>query len=204
MAEQITTGGRQITPEALDIAVDGTRSYPFMVQLVGHQVWNVERDSEVITPEQAYSGVERAASRVGNLIHRPALSAISPVDRSFLVEMSADDGPSSMSQIAGRLGVDRNYANQYRRRLIAAGLVSEAGRGRVEFTLPYLREYLHEQSVAAVEEFDSPPPAPPAAAPPARRPVNTQDPREIEQALAATRNPLGATLLGRDGPSPGR
>ncbi len=47
-----------------------------------------------------------------------------------------------MSDIATRLGVDRNYASQYRLRLIAAGLISEAGRGRVEFTLPYLGEYL--------------------------------------------------------------
>jgi len=49
-----------------------------------------------------------------------------------------------MSDIATRLGVDRNYASQYRLRLIATGLISEAGRGRVEFTLPYLGEYLHE------------------------------------------------------------
>ncbi len=197
----ITTGGRQITPEALDIAVEGTRGYPFMVQLVGHQAWNVERDSEMISEEQAYIGVERAASRVGSLIHRPALSATSPVDRSFLVAMSADSGPSTMSQIASRLGVARNYANQYRRRLIAAGLVSEAGRGLVEFSLPYLREYLHEQSAVATRNpihLHQP------RAAPARRPVNTQDPREIEQALAATRNPFGATLPGRDGPQPGR
>lgn len=142
LAMPIAAGGREITPAALDLAVEGTRSYPFMVQLVGHQVWNAKRDAHVITEEQANVGVERAAARVGDLVHQPALSSLSLVDRSFLRVMAVDDGVSRMSDIGTRLGVDRNYASQYRLRLLAAGLISEVGRGGVDLTLPYLREYL--------------------------------------------------------------
>jgi hypothetical protein len=50
-----------------------------------------------------------------------------------------------MSDIAARLDVDANYASQYRLRLIATELIAPAGHGRVDFTMPYLREYLREQ-----------------------------------------------------------
>ena len=64
--------------------------------------------------------------------------------------MSQDDGPSRMAEIASRLGVDAGYASVYRARLIAAELVSPAKRGYVDFTLPYLREYLREHATADV------------------------------------------------------
>jgi hypothetical protein len=47
------------------------------------------------------------------------------------------------------MGVGANYASQYRRRLIAADLIYPAGHGRVDYTLPHLREYLREHTVSA-------------------------------------------------------
>jgi hypothetical protein len=49
-----------------------------------------------------------------------------------------------MADIRDRLGVDDNYASQYRLRLIAAELIAPVRRGYVDFTLPYLREYLRD------------------------------------------------------------
>jgi hypothetical protein len=62
--------------------------------------------------------------------------------------MSADHGPSQMRDIQARLGVDKNYASQYRLRLLALELVEPAGRGRLDFALPYLRDYLHEHAAS--------------------------------------------------------
>jgi hypothetical protein len=44
------------------------------------------------------------------------------------------------------MGVDANYASQYRARLIEAGVIESAGHGRVTFTVPYLRDYLREHA----------------------------------------------------------
>jgi predicted MarR family transcription regulator len=55
-----------------------------------------------------------------------------------------------MTDIQQRLNVDDSYGSQYRLRLIAADLIEATGYGRVDFTLPYLREYLREHVVSAV------------------------------------------------------
>jgi hypothetical protein len=95
-----------------------------------------------ITVTDARAGVELARDRLGTLVHEPALSAASETDRSFLLAMAQDDGPVRMADIAERLGVNANYASQYRRRLLAAELIEPVGTGKVDFALPYLREYL--------------------------------------------------------------
>jgi hypothetical protein len=140
----IENAGREITDEALRIAASGTQGYPFLVQLVGYQTWSVDPDAEIIDDEQARLGAERAARRVGRLVHAPAVAGLSDVDRSFLAAMAVDEGPSRLADIAGRLSVSTTYASQYRLRLIAAELITPAGRGLVRFALPYLREYLME------------------------------------------------------------
>lgn len=53
-----------------------------------------------------------------------------------------------MADIQQRLGVDVNYASQYRLRLIAAALIYPTRRGYVDFALPYIRGYLREHSTA--------------------------------------------------------
>lgn len=149
LEEPIHTAGRQITPEALSTAADGTRGYPFLIQLVGRQIWNADRQAATITEPHAVQGVEGAVRRVGRLVHEPALADLSTIDRSFLAAMAADDGPSQMRDIRDRLGADSNYVSQYRLRLIAAGVIAAVGRGKVDFTLPYLRDYLRDHVAGA-------------------------------------------------------
>ncbi len=146
LREPIQTAGRSIGEEALQIMVDGARGYPFLLQLVGAQVWRVNPSAPEITVEDATRGVARARRRLGALIHEPALSAASDIGKSFLLAMAQDDGPSKMADIQQRLGVDVNYASQYRLRLIAAELIYPTRRGYVDFALPYLREYLRQHS----------------------------------------------------------
>jgi hypothetical protein len=119
-----------------------------MMQLVGSQTWRLHPAVPEITVEDATEGVTRAQRRLGALIHEPALNAASEIDRSFLLAMSTDDGPSRMADLQARLGVNTNYASQYRLRLIAAELIFAPRRGYVDFALPYLREYLREHAIA--------------------------------------------------------
>ncbi len=145
LREPIVQAGRTITDEALDVAATATKGYPFLVQLVGYQTWSAATGS-TITAADAQTGARRAGRRVGTLVHEPALARLSGVDRAFLAAMAVDDGPSRMADIATRLGVDANYASQYRRRLIAAEMIEPVRYGTVDFTLPYLREQLRSQA----------------------------------------------------------
>ena len=148
--EPIQAAGRSIGDQALQIMVDGARGYPFMLQLVGAQTWRLNPDAAEITVDDATRGVTRARRRLGALIHEPALSAASDIGKSFLLAMAQDDGPSKMADIQQHLGVDVNYASQYRLRLIAAELIYPTRRGYVDFALPYLREYLRQHSATEV------------------------------------------------------
>lgn len=150
LREPIEASGRTIAGEALDVMVGGTNGYPFLIQLVGAQTWRVRPGTSEITLEDATRGVSNALRRLGALVHEPALAGASDIDKSFLLAMAKDDTPSRMSDIQQRLGVDVNYASQYRLRLIAGELIQSPRRGYVDFALPYLREYLREHAAADV------------------------------------------------------
>ena len=148
--EPIEVAGRAIGDEALEVMASGTGGYPFLIQLVGAHAWRLHQNRSDITVDDAQEGVAKALRRLGALVYEPALSGASAIDKSFLLAMTRDDGPSKMADIRERLGVDVNYASQYRLRLIAAELIESSGHGYVDFALPYLREYLRDEAAAEI------------------------------------------------------
>lgn len=144
--QPVEATGRHISDDALEVMVDGAEGYPFLLQLVGAQVWRLHPEEAEISVADAILGVARARRRLGALVHEPALTAASDIDKSFLLAMAQDDGPSKMADLQQRLDVDVNYVSQYRLRLIAAELIQPIRRGYVDFSLPYLREYLREHA----------------------------------------------------------
>lgn len=147
LRETITTSGRTIDDDALVAATTATGGYPFMVQLVGHQVWRAA-DGGPVDMAAVAAGVPAARRRLGSTVHASALGDLSAVDRTYLLAMSHDDGESSTGEIASRLGVGPQYANTYRERLVAAGLVEVTRRGHVDLALPYLRDCLREHAAS--------------------------------------------------------
>ncbi|HMK97113.1 MAG TPA: ATP-binding protein [Acidimicrobiales bacterium] len=150
LKEPIEASGRRVGEDALSVMAAGTRGYPFLIQLVGAQSWRLHPTSPEITIEDSRQGVANALRRLGSLVHEPALADASAIDRSFLLAMAQDDGPSKMADVQRRLGVDVNYVSQYRLRLLAAELIEPVRHGYVDFALPYLREYLREHAASDV------------------------------------------------------
>ena len=146
--EPVEANGRRLADDVLAEMVEGTRGYPFLIQLVGARVWRRHPSEPEISMEDARLGVSDALRRLGSLVHEPAIADASEIDRSFLLAMAKDDGPSKMADVQRRLNVDVNYASQYRLRLIAAELIEPVRRGYVDFALPYLREYLRSHVAA--------------------------------------------------------
>jgi hypothetical protein len=142
LTETIEGGGRTIAPPVARLAAEATNGYPFLIQLVGYTIWRQRPDAKAITSADVEGGVPAAMRRMGSLVHEPALADLSHVDRSFLLAMSQDDGPSKVSDVAQRMGVDINYTSVYRQRLIDALMIEPIARGVVRFTLPYLGDYL--------------------------------------------------------------
>lgn len=149
--EPIEREGREIAEAEAGRAAEATGGYPFLIQLVGYHIWRQQLRHKEIASSDVGAGIVAARRRVGSLVHEPAIADLPAVARTFLLAMAQDDRPSKMSDIAARLNVDSNYASQYRLRLIAAELIEPAGHGRVDFTMPYLRDYLREHAVLDVQ-----------------------------------------------------
>lgn len=148
--QPIEMAGRSIGEDALAVMADGTGGFPFLIQLVGAQTWRLHPQQGEVGLDDAHEGVLRALRRLGVLVYEPALAGASAIAKTFLLAMARDDGPSKMADIQECLGVDANYASQYRLRLIALDLIESTRHGYVDFALPYLREYLREEAAAAI------------------------------------------------------
>jgi hypothetical protein len=147
--------GRSIDPALSQRAAEATAGYPFLIQLIGHHIWRLHPHVVKISAADVEQGIAAARRRLGALVLEPALADLSDVDRTFLMAMAHDDGPSKMGDIGERLGVDTNYTGQYRLRLIAAGMIERTGHGRVAFSMPYLRDHLREHgALDAQRGFD--------------------------------------------------
>ncbi|MDR3072501.1 MAG: KAP family NTPase [Clostridiales Family XIII bacterium] len=141
----VELSGRSIEEQALDMATLATGGFPFLIQLIGYHIWRQHSQNEVISMEDAEDGVEYARSDMKRMIFDTTLREISDTDEKFLLAMSLDEGDSQLVDIAARLGVTSNYANQYRNRLIEQGIIGSAGRGKLKFEIPMLKEYLREK-----------------------------------------------------------
>lgn len=146
ITEPIESAGRRVSTDLAARAAVATGGYPFLIQLVGYHIWRQHPRHREIDAPDVETGTVAARRRMGSLVHEPAISDLPGVARTFLLAMAHDDGPSKMSDVATRLNVDGNYASQYRLRLIANELIEPAGHGRVDFTMPYLRDYLRQHA----------------------------------------------------------
>lgn len=122
-----------------------TGGYPFMIQLVGYHTWRTAQGTE-ITNEHAQRGIAVARRKIGQLVHAPALQDLSDVDKTILVAMAQDDGPSRSSDIAQRIGKNTSYVSVYKGRLERSGLIEVLPNGTLSFSTPELREYLREHA----------------------------------------------------------
>ena len=147
ISKPIKDRGTSIDPDALENAVAATSGYAFMVQLVGFHSWATASDpAPRIGLREVATGISEARRRIGRLVLAPTWKGLSQMDRRFLLAMAQDDGESRLSDVAGRLGVDTNYAGVYRHRLIRAGMIVSVGRGRIDLAHHAAREWLRTQA----------------------------------------------------------
>jgi hypothetical protein len=117
-----------------------TKGYPFMVQLVGYYVWR-KTDGKV-KQNDILEGIELAKERLGVLVFQASLGDISEKDLAFLRAMASFETPVSTADIQKKMGVSQGYIQQYRLRLLETELIYSPSHGKLDFSIPYLKEYL--------------------------------------------------------------
>lgn len=150
----LSAGGKNASYDVLNKLARATHGYPFMIQLVGYWTWRqsvVNGHDDFISLEDCESGIAKAKDKLGNLVNAPAVAHLSAIARDYLLAMAMDEGPSNTGDIAKRLGKSPQYANVYRNRLIREDYIIATDYGKVDFKMPYLREFL--QSHAAMYQM---------------------------------------------------
>jgi len=150
MQRTIEDNHRTIDPEALRLAAEATEGFPFLVQLVGYHIWR-KTDGNRIGLAEVEAGVAKARRSIGSTVHSSSMADLSATDKTFLLKMAVDEGPSRMADITARAGWSQAQSGVYRARLLEAGLIRTVGRhGYVDFAFPSLREYLREHAATLV------------------------------------------------------
>ncbi|MEG1493517.1 MAG: ATP-binding protein [Gordonibacter sp.] len=143
----VEDSGKEIESIALKRAVDAIGGFPFMMQLVGYRSWEEGALRKSIGVAEVEYGIQAAQHDMRARVLNATLDELSDGDVRFIAAMVEDEGASRLADIAQRMGVSGNYAAQYRRRLIENGVIGPRGRGKIDFELPGMRNYVREQLV---------------------------------------------------------
>lgn len=142
--ETAASGGKRVTANALKLASEGIYGFPFMLQLVGFRAWKESGDKTEINSDDIAAGICLAKKDMETRVLKTTLDEVPDVGLQFLTAMLKDKESSSLSDIAQRMGKSSSYVSNYRKRLLEKGLIEQSGRGKIQFALPMLRNYLEE------------------------------------------------------------
>jgi ribosomal protein L7Ae-like RNA K-turn-binding protein len=112
-----------------------------MIQLVGYYTVK-STTNNLITKKDVKNGIVNAKKRLGSLVHLSSLNELSDIDKSFLSIMASSFTPIKTTNIAKKMGVSNQYIQKYRERLLKTGLIYAVKYGELDFSIPYLKEYL--------------------------------------------------------------
>lgn len=143
--QTVVQAGKGIDDEALALATEAAQGFPYMMQLVGYFMWAESAVEDLITPEGARRGILDAREDFRTGVLERTWHEMSAGDRNFARAMLPDEGGSTLTDIARRMGKGTNYASTYKRRLMRAGVIGERPGGRLDFDIPLMRAYLAEQ-----------------------------------------------------------
>jgi hypothetical protein len=139
--------GISISGELVQSAAEATGGYPFLIQLIGYQLWRqAEISNMTLKQTNVNQAIDAATRRHEATVIEAALSTASDKDKDFLRAMAEDEGPVAAGDIGKRLNAKSNVVANYRARLIAAGLIEAPAYGKVDFAIPGLREYLRKMN----------------------------------------------------------
>ena len=150
--ETVAGTAKSIAPEAAAAAGELSQGYPYLIQVVGSMAWESSGDEPLIALEDVHAIRDAAIAQMVKNVHQPALRGISGRKLEYLVAMLDAEGPMPVSAIADAMGVVPKYQGVYRDRLIRDELIRPAGRGLVEFALPYLREAVADRRAGGARD----------------------------------------------------
>lgn len=134
--------GKSIAAAALERAVEETRGYPYLIQLIGYYLLEYSDSDTEISTTSIDLAIGSAKRDMIENVYTPVMKPLSSMDEKFLRAMAQDDEISRIADIKKRINSSDSVAQTYRKRLLDAGIIASERRGELSFTLPYFTEYL--------------------------------------------------------------
>ena len=148
LVKTVELENRSIDPDALARAVRAIDGFPYMMQLVGYRMWDESPENPSISLNDVERGLLYATSDIEHKILETTYRELSKGDLRFLAAMLEDPGETDIADIKDRLGKKSNYVSQYKRRLMAQGVVEDRGHGMLAIEIPFFKEYLRKRMYA--------------------------------------------------------
>lgn len=134
--------GVNISEDNLDKAALSTRGFPYLMQLIGYYVLQYTPSNGEVTDAIIDKAEKSSLKDLDDNVFKPILTPLSDNDIIFLRALARCGGKATTAQIQSCLGKRGPAIQPYRRRLIEAGVIEAPKRGELEFTVPYLADYL--------------------------------------------------------------
>jgi hypothetical protein len=130
-------------PDALALALEWTRGYPFYIQQLGKHTWNLTRESP-ITRADVQSAIPIAQAALDTSIYEVRIQRATAEERRYMRAMAdLGEGPYRSGRVAGKLSRKTSEVSMTRQHLIDKGLVyATEDYGHIDFTIPRFDEFM--------------------------------------------------------------
>lgn len=148
--QTITENGKHINEGVALQAAEHTFGFPYMVQLIGHYLWQSAdmRHSSTIEEEDVARAVPDAARAFEDAVCAPSFRGLTKAQRRFVLTMaSVGKEGVSLSEIAAQAQRSEAWARKYRQSLRDAQIVRVDGDGMTYLNIPYFASYLQRAVV---------------------------------------------------------
>ena len=141
----LSESGRILEGPALEVALETTDGFPYLLQLVGFYLWEGSEAGKHISENSSQQAADRAKADFTHSVLEATYRELSDGDLAFLAAMLEDEGPTSLKAITERIGKSPSSTRVYKGRMLEQGIIEEERRGEVRFALPLFKEYLQEK-----------------------------------------------------------
>jgi len=118
---------------ALTTVIERTKGYPYLVQLLGYEIWHRLKPGDAISDDMLIEAYNAARDQSIFDVLQPTWRQLSPSSKRVLGVIAANgDGPMAVADIRAELDKSSSWFSVYRSRLINAGMLRASGRGFVE------------------------------------------------------------------------
>lgn len=145
--------GTRYDDDAVDLAVDITHGYPYFIQELGYQVWNVAQNHRITESDVAIAK-EAYEAKLDSSFFRVRLDRATPLQTAYMRAMAQlGPEPQKAAEVARLLDRDSTQLGPTRAELIEMGLLYTPEHGYAAFTVPDFDRFM----LRAVPRLEVPP-----------------------------------------------